>query len=55
MNGILGSFPTNNKKIEMQVMKKAQQNNVHVSAIWEDYMEDFNPILEKFSKEHGQY
>lgn len=54
LNGILGSYHTNNRNISAQLMRNFLDSQQYSSCNWpQDYIEDFLPILEKFRYHKG--
>ena len=54
MNGILGSFQTNNRNIELQVMRKIVQMQPSEISLWpREYKDDFMPLLQKYQCASG--
>lgn len=54
LNGILGSYHTNNRNISVQIMHNFLDSLLFSSCNWpQEYTEDFLPILEKFRYNKG--
>lgn len=54
LNGILGSYHTNNRNISVQLMRNFLDSRLYSSCNWpQGYVKDFLPILEKFRYHKG--
>ena len=54
LNGILGSYHTNNRNISVQIMSNFIDSHVYCSSKWpQDYVNDFLPVLDKFKYYKG--
>lgn len=54
LNGILGSYHTNNRNISVQIMSNFMDSHIYSSSKWpQDYVKEFLPILDKFKYYKG--
>lgn len=54
LNGILGSYHTNNRNISVQLMHHFLDNQIYSFCNWpKDHIKDFFPVIEKFKYHKG--
>ena len=54
MNGILGSYHTNNHNISTQLARKFLDSELYAAHNWpNEFLEEYLPLLEKFDYKKG--
>ena len=54
MNGILGSYHTNNRNISIQLARRFLENKLYASYNWpQEFVSEFLPLLQKFEYNKG--